>query len=67
MDPAVTSTQNAITKKARRTKSPLFTSETEKRNLVWLLRAPKQGTGSVEEESLSLNLHRKKIRIARVL
>ena len=67
MDPAVTSTQNAITKTARRTKSPLFTSETEKRNLVWLLRAPKQGTRSVEEESLSLNLHRKKTRIARVL
>ena len=45
------------TKTERRTKSPPFTSETEKRNLVWLLRAPRLGTENMEEESLSLNLY----------
>ena len=54
------STQNACIKTASRTKGLLSTRETEKRNLVWLLRAPRQGTTNIEEESLSLNLHRKK-------
>ena len=53
------STQDASTKTARRTKVPLSTSETEKRNLVWLLRASRQGTENIEEESkLTQEKHR---------
>ena len=56
-----------LVQKQHAEQSPLFTSETEKRNLVWLLRAPRLGTENIEEESPSLNLHREKSGIARVL
>ena len=50
--------QNARTKRASRTKGPLRTEEIEKQNLFWMLRAQSQGSENMEEDRLSLNLHR---------